>query len=54
MRKIADLIHQVVEEIKPWGDMEYDEFISKVKSSDVIKVVRAEVEELTSRFPLPN
>jgi len=53
MKKIADLINQVVEEVKPWGELEYAEFMERASDSPVLKVVRAEVEELTKQFPLP-
>ena len=52
MKKIAELINQVVEEVKPWGDLEYPEYIMRASDSPVLKVVRAEVEDLTSKFPL--
>jgi len=52
MKKIAKLINDVVDEIRPWADLDFDLFMKKVKKSAVIKQVAKDVEKLTKYFPL--
>jgi glycine hydroxymethyltransferase len=52
MKKIAKYINDTVEEIKPWADLKFDDFILKVKKSKKIKQIAAEVQKLTDKFPL--
>jgi glycine/serine hydroxymethyltransferase len=52
MKKIAKFINEVVEEIRPWADLKFDNFMLKVRKSKVIKQVALDVEKLTKHFPL--
>lgn len=52
MKLIAKWINSVVEEIKPWAELDFESFQEKVKSSSVIIKIKAEVEALCEKFPV--
>jgi len=52
MKQIAAWINEVVEEIRPWVDLELPEFLRRVKKSRKIKDVQKLVKKMTRRFPL--
>ena len=52
MKMIAGFINETVEEIKPWAELDFENFQTKVKNSKKIKSIAKEVEKLCNKFPL--
>lgn len=52
MVQIAAWMNQVMEEIKPWGDLEFDKFEKQVQKSKLIAQIAKQVEKLCKQFPL--
>lgn len=52
MKQIAGFINDVVEEIRPWADLDFEKFQDKVAKSKVIKSIAAKVKTLAKKFPL--
>jgi len=52
MKLIAKWINSVVEEIKPWAELDFESFQEKVKSSSIILGINKEVEALCEKFPV--
>ena len=52
MKLIAKWINLVVEEIKPWAELDFESFQEKVKSSSIILGINKEVEALCEKFPV--
>jgi glycine hydroxymethyltransferase len=52
MKKIAKFIYEVVEEIKRYGDLKFEDFMKKVVKSKKLKTIGDDVKKLTAKFPL--
>jgi glycine hydroxymethyltransferase len=52
MKKVAKFINEVVEEIRNWGDLNFEVFMKNVNTSKKIKSIAADVKKLTAKFPL--
>lgn len=52
MKQIAKWINEVVEEIKQYKDLEFNEFEKQVLDNTLIQKIATEVKELCAKFPL--
>lgn len=52
MKMIAGWMNQVMEIIKPWGEMKFEEFNMKCGKSKELKAIAREVKNLCMKFPL--
>jgi glycine hydroxymethyltransferase len=52
MKKIAEMIDAVVQDVAPHAELKFSEFMEAVEQSQTIADIKTEVEELTAKFPL--